>query len=89
MLVCAHKHECMVSNFDNAQVIESHAVQLGILIDSELTFTSYKETECKRASQKLNALSRLCVIIPFNRRKILMNAYFNSQFSYCPLVWVF
>ena len=44
---------------------------------------------CKKASQKLNALSRLCAIIPFYRRKMLMRAFFNSQFSYCPLVWMF
>ena len=44
---------------------------------------------CKKASQKLNALSRLCSIIPFQIRKILMHAFFDSQFSYSPLVWIF
>ena len=47
------------------------------------------ETICKRASQKLNVLSRLCAIIPFYRHKMLMKAFFNAQFSYCPLVWMF
>ena len=23
-----------------------------------------------------------------SKRKILMNAFFNSQFSYCPLIWM-
>ena len=44
---------------------------------------------CKKASQKLNALSRLCAIIPFEKRRILMQAFFISQFSYSPLVWMF
>ena len=44
---------------------------------------------CKKASQKLNALSRLCALISFDKRKMLMNAFFNSQFSYSPLVWMF
>ena len=44
---------------------------------------------CRKASQKLNALSRLCAIIPFQKRKMLMQAFFISQFSYCPLVWMF
>ena len=43
---------------------------------------------CKKASQKLNALSRLCAFIPFHNRKLLMNAFFESQFSYSPLVWM-
>ena len=58
-------------------------------MESELTFNNYLETVCKRASQKLNALSRLCSIIPFYRRKMLIQAFFNSQFAYCPLVWMF
>ena len=47
------------------------------------------ETVCKKASQKLNALSRLCTFIPLYKRKLLMNAFFESQFSYSPLVWMF
>ena len=90
MLICGHKYECMIRNIDNSQVIESHMAKLlGIKIDAGLTFNGHMETVCKRASHKLNALSRLCAIIPFHRRKVLMLAFFNSQFSYCPLVWMF
>ena len=43
---------------------------------------------CSRASAKLKTLFR---IAPFMNiiRKILMNAFFNAQFSYCPLTWMF
>ena len=89
LIVCGHKFENMICTVDNSQVIESPVVKLlGIQIDSELKFDRYIETICKKASQKLNALSRLCAIIPFYRRKMLMQAFFNSQFSYCPLVWM-
>ena len=27
--------------------------------------------------------------MPFQKRKVLMNAFFTSQFSYCPLTWMF
>ena len=27
--------------------------------------------------------------ISLSRKKILMNSFFNSQFSYCPLIWMF
>ena len=90
LLVCGHKFENMICKIENAQVIETHTVKLlGIQIDSELTFSSHMNTLCKKASQKLNALSRLCNLLPFHRRKMLVQAFFNSQFSYCPLVWMF
>ena len=90
LLICGHKHESMILNIGGNQVIESNAVKLlGMQIESELTFSKYMETLCKKASQKMNALSRLCAIIPFSKRKLLMSAFFNSQFSYSPLVWMF
>ena len=80
----------MICSVGKAQVIESHEAKLlGILIDSDLTFKSHMNSICKKASNKLNALSRQCAILRFHRRKMLMQAFFNSQFSYCPLVWMF
>ena len=90
LLVCGHKFECMILKIGNSHVVESHLVKLlGIKIESELTFNKQMEITCKKASQKLNALSRLCAIIPFHQRKMLMNAFFESQFSYSTLVWMF
>ena len=87
LLVCGHKFECMICNIENFQVIETHVVKLlGVKIESELTFNTHIEILCRKASQKLNALSRLCSIIPFEKRKMLMQAFFISQFSYSPLV---
>ena len=90
LFVCGHKYESMICKIDNTQVIETHLVKLlGIQMESEVTFNNYLETVCKRASQKLNALSRLCLFIPLHKRKMSIQAFFNSQFSYCPLVWMF
>ena len=89
LLVCGHKFESMMCNVGNSQVIETNKVKLlGISIDSDLSFNDHMTTICKKASKKLNALSRQCAILPFYRRKMLMNAFFNSQFSHCPLVWM-
>ena len=86
LLACRHKFECMICNVGNSDVIEAHEVKLlGVKIESDLTFKSHF---CKTAFQKLNALSRLCTFIPFNKRKILMHPFFLSQFSYSPLVWM-
>ena len=90
LLVCGHKYENMICKIQSSQIIETHVVKLlGVQIDSKLTFDNHMDTVCKKASQKLNALSRLCTLLPFCRRKMLVQAFFNSQFSYCPLVWMF
>ena len=62
---------------------------LGIKIDSKLMFDSHVKSLCKKASQKLNALSRVVYQLDFNQRKLLMNAFITSQFSYAPVVWMF
>ena len=41
---------------------------------------------CKKATKKLNALSRIVPYMDISRRKILMHAFFKSQFNYCPLI---
>ena len=90
LLVCGHKFENMICKVERTMVIETHLVKLlGITIESELTFNRHMAIVCKKASQKLNALSRMCALISFDKRKLLMNAFFNSQFCYSPLVWMF
>ena len=73
------------------QVIwESHHEKLlGINIDKELKFDHHLLGICKKASGKVTALGRLCRLIPFEKKIILMNSFIESQFSYCPLLWMF
>ena len=90
ILTSGFKHKVMIANIENALVIEDQKVRLfGIDIDTNLSFSGHIESICKKAGKKLNALSRQCTILPLNKRKILMSAFFISQFSYCPLVWMF
>ena len=62
---------------------------LGIKIDSQLNFKEHIESLCKKASQKLNALSRLASSMNFKRRRLIMNSFVICHFSYCPVVWIF
>ena len=41
---------------------------------------------CKKARGKLNALVRIAPFIGLSKRLILMDAFFNSQFSYFSLI---
>ena len=79
----------MIANIGNKQIIESNIVKLlGISIDFKLSFNDHLNNICKKALNKLNALSRQCAILPFEKRKVLMHAFIISQFNYCPLVWM-
>ena len=41
------------------------------------------------SSQKLSALTRIAKLLPFYRKRILLKTFIESQFSYCPFVWMF
>ena len=62
---------------------------LGIKVDSRLNFNEHLDGIIKKASRKINALSRIIPFMNISKRRILMNSFFNSQFNYCPLVWMF
>ena len=54
---------------------------LGIKIDSKRKFDNHVKSLSKKASQKLNGLSRVSYQLDLNQRKLLMNAFITSQFS--------
>ena len=43
----------------------------------------------EKASRKLSALSRMSSFLSFEKKSIIFKAFFESQFKYCPLVWMF
>ena len=43
----------------------------------------------KKANYKVTALARMVKNIPLERKRLLMKAFIESQFSYCPLIWMF
>ena len=47
------------------------------------------ETICKKAHKKLRAPSRITNYLELPKRRILMNAFFEAQFNYCPIIWMF
>ena len=62
---------------------------LRITIDYKLSFDKHIQQICSRVSAKLKALARIAPFMNITKRKILMNTFFNAQFSYCPLTWMF
>ena len=61
---------------------------LGIKVDCGLQFENYLDGVIKKGSNKINALSSVTPFVNLSKNKKLMNSFFKSQFSYCPLVWM-
>ena len=62
---------------------------LGVVIDQKLNFKQHLNTVCRKASQKLHALARASTYMPKEKTRMVMRAFIMSQFSYCPLIWMF
>ena len=62
---------------------------LGICFNSNFRFDDHVASLCKKASQKLNALTRVAQYMNFAQRRSIMKTFICSQFGYCPLVWMF
>ena len=73
---------------ENEFIVNSASVKiLGVNFDNKLSFNLHVDKLCKKAGQKLHALARLSHFMSVDHRKLIMNAFITSQFSYCPLLW--
>ena len=61
---------------------------LRVHFHDQLKFDFHIEKFCKNANRKLHALARMTLYMDLSKKRILMNAFFDSQFNYCPLIWM-
>ena len=61
---------------------------IDVFFDSKFTFESHIDNICKKEAHELNAISRINSYMDFNKRKLVVNVIFSSQFDYCPLIWM-
>ena len=71
-----------ISNSSNQKLLD-------IRFNSNFRFDDHVASLCKKASQKLNALTRVAQYMNLAQRRSIMKAFICSQFGYCPLVWIF
>ena len=77
-------------NLGTVQIKKSQYEKLlGVTIDTKLSFKAHIQQIYGKANTKLNALARIVPFMNLERKKILMNAFFNAQLNYCPLTWMF
>ena len=81
----------MAANLNNFRTENSNheKLLLRIQFDNKLTFDHYISDMCKTASRKIYPITRVTKYMKLPNRKILINAFFNLQFSYCLLKWMY
>ena len=78
-----------VSTGDASLTTSTKETLLGILTGSELSFDQHISSICTKANKKSYTLGRITSFMSFEKRRTLMKAFIESQFNYCPLVWMF
>ena len=89
LLVTNHAKD-VTAIIDEEIITGSKSVKLlGINIDNKLDFNKHVSTICNKVSLKLHALARISHLMSTDKLKLIMKAFIESQFSYCPLIWMF
>ena len=88
LLVCSNG-SCTAKIEDFSIKNSTEEKLLVVKFDSNLSFENHATSLCKRASQKLHVLARISHYMDLNKGRNLMKAFISSQFSYCPLIWMF
>ena len=84
------KVDNVCATVDNETLTGNKSVKLlGITIDNKLNFNEHIITLYKKANIKLHALARISTSMSSDKLRLIMKAFIESQFSYCPLVWMF
>ena len=85
----SHRHENIWAKIGQTKIWGSRKQKLlGVEINSRLNFNLYVSSLCEKAGKMLSVLARLSSFISLNQRQILMKTFIESQFGYCPLVWM-
>ena len=89
LLITNHEEDISI-NIEGELIMGSKTVKLlGVKIDNMLQFDDHVSNICNKVSQKLHALARISNLMNKDKLKVILKAFIESQFSYCPLIWMF
>ena len=75
---------------NNNEIVSANEEKLlSILLDSKLNFDFHITSLRKKTGQKLSALPQINRYLTPDQKILLLNSVVKSQFSYCPLIWMF
>ena len=88
--ISGNKHEHIWAKIGEHKIWEESKVKLlGVIIDNKLNFEEHVNSLCNKPNKKLTALIRLVKFLSFEKKRNLLKAFIESQFKYCPLIWMF
>ena len=62
---------------------------LGMEIRRNLNYDDHVILLCIKVGRKQAVLARLPKFMSFKQKRILMKTFVESQFGYCPIIWMF
>ena len=62
---------------------------LAVTLDNRLKFDKHVSSLCMKASRQINALKRISNYLDENCRILIFKSFISSNFSYCPVSWMF
>ena len=85
--VCLFPYQPVPVNIKDSIIeIISREKLLGIYIDSNFSFEYHINRICRKASQRLYALSRIAKYISEDKKRMLFKSFIILQFNYCLIV---
>ena len=73
LTVLGYKHEQVLADIGKDSIRESNDVKhIGITIERDLKFDKHVLKLCRKANQKLSALSRIAKLLSFDKRRTLL-----------------
>ena len=89
LLISKHSKDIHINVENEVIECENSVKLLGVTIDNKLNFNEHISNIYKKASQKLHVLARISNYMCQDKLRALMKAFIESQFGYCPLIWMF
>ena len=91
MIVGRHKQKEKINlNINGAEIkCQNSVTLLGVEIDNELNFNNHISNICKKAGNKINAISRIQNFLDQKEKEALVNTFVYSNFNFCSVVWHF
>ena len=89
LLITNHEKDASI-HIDSSDIKAEKSVKLlCVKIDNNLEFNEHVPNICKKVSLKIHALARISNYMSTDKLRMLMKAFIESQFGYCPLIWMF
>ena len=89
LIICGKKDHSIVVKVGNSEIKEEQCVKLlGIHIDNKLNFDQHISKVVKKANSKIAVVKRSFRFLSQFKRKLLLDSFVQSQFSFAPLVWM-